>query len=230
MSDTIVWTGTAAERRLQELGLDIAQVDEAIRAGVNARRSNNDFEPRSAPGLKDWIARVGELRRRVVAEANWRYADPRNVPLVYEAHKSRALGVLLGDQNTGDARSKTGPRSKYPKGAVIAEATAQGTGQPTLDLDLTQSSNRGHLDIEDLAAMDVWFLVTHPLDVGDEFMVRREVSLADPISPDSHITSWKQRLVFPPLRFAPIVMPGGPEAPDEIDVYVRALQPGAGLG
>ncbi|GGI68960.1 hypothetical protein GCM10011581_02480 [Saccharopolyspora subtropica] len=222
MTGNVVRTGSDAERRLQELGLELEYVDKAIRAGVEARASKNDFEPPSAPGLKDWIARVGKLRELVVSGADWYYADPYNVPLVYEPTKQIALGVLLGDRNTGRDKPKSGPRSKYPKGTMIAEATADGGDEPTLELDLTQRSRRGHLDVATLAALDVWFLVTYPAEVGDKFVVCREVSLAAPIEPDSYITSWRERLIFPPLEFGPVVMPDHPEEPDDIDVFVQA--------
>jgi hypothetical protein len=223
MAQTVVRTGTDAERRLQALGLKLEYIDDAVRAGADARASKNDFEPQSAPGLKDWIARVGKLRERVVSDtAGWYYADPRNVPLVYEPEEQIALGVLLGDRNTGSEKPESGPRSKYPKGTVIAEATAEGSAELTLELDLTQRSRRGHLDVAALAAMEVWFLVTFPDKVGDKFVVCREISLAKPIEPDSYITSWRERLIFPPLEFDPVAMLTGPEKPEDIDVFVQA--------
>lgn len=223
MTETVVRTGVEAERRLVELGLKIEYVDDSVRAGADARSSKNDFEPQSAPGLKDWIARVGKLRERVVSDTeSWCYADPRNVPLVYEPETQIALGVLLGDRNTGSVKPESGPRSKYPKGTVIAEATADAAEQPELELDLTQRSRRGYLDVSTLPAMNVWFLVTYPVEMGDKFVVHREVSLAAPIEPDSYITSWRERLLFSPLTFDPVVMPSDPEEPEEIDVFVHA--------
>lgn len=223
MRDAVVQGAPEAEHRLRELGLERDYIDRAVRAGANERKPRHSFEPKSAPGLKDWIARVGELRSCVVHEAGWRYADPRNVPLVYTADKTTSLGVLLGDRNTGDEDSNSGPRSKYPKGAVIASATANAAEQPQLDLDVTQSSGYGHLDDADLARMDVWFLVTYPVEMGDRFIVKREVSLANPITPDSHINSWRERLLLPPMDFGAVVLPDEPEGPDDIDVYVGAL-------
>lgn len=222
MPDTIVRVGAEAERRLRDLGLERDYIDRAVRAGVNARKPKNDFEPKSASGLKDWIARVGELRFCVVSKAGWRYADPHNVPLVYTADKTTSLGVLLGDRNTGNEYSEPGPRSKYPKGTVIAGATVIRTEHPMLDLDVSQPSGYGHLDVADLEKMDVWFLVTHPVEVDGRFVVTREVSLAQPIVPDSHINVWRERVVLPPMDFGTVVLPEEPEGPDDIDVYVGA--------
>ncbi|RKT82632.1 hypothetical protein SAMN05421805_104100 [Saccharopolyspora antimicrobica] len=227
MAETIVRSGDDAKRRLLELGLRLDYIDEAIRAGVEARRPRNDFEPKSASGLKDWIARVGALREHVVSGARWCYADPHNVPLVYAPDKSRALGVLLGDENTGNEMVREGPRSKYPRGRVSAQAAA--AEDQLAFFGVGGEGRRGRLEVSDLVAMDVWLLVTRLVEVrgapegGDQILVNREVSLAGPIEPGEQITFWQERLVFSPQRFeAPMVLPEGPEDPDEIDVYVRA--------
>lgn len=179
MSETIVRTGTEAEERLQQLGLSVRYVEEAVRAGVEARRLKNEFEPRSASGLKDWIARVGALRWHAVSEGGWCHADPLNMPLVYQPGQFRALGVVLGDKNTGNEDSNHPPRSKYPKGPSVAEATRRGT--QTLPVDVAQPGGGGYLTVEDLIGMDMWFLVTRVDEIDGEFAVQREVSLAAPI-------------------------------------------------
>ncbi|MGJ7908234.1 hypothetical protein ACOQFL_17360 [Actinopolyspora sp. H202] len=226
MSETIVRTGEDAEERLHELGLEREFIDEAIDAGVGARRPTDDFEPRSAAGLKDWIARVGKLRSRLVENTGWLFDDPLNVPLVFDHSRSVAVGVLLGDGNTGSSWKTEGPHSKYPKGKVISQATAKGEEVFALDLDLTQPGGRGRLTPDELRGMDVWFLVTHALTARDgeqeRFEVHREISLAQPIEPETHITRWRERLVLPPRLFSPVPQQQETEEPEDIEVYVRA--------
>lgn len=225
MSETIVRKDEDAERRLRELGLRSSYMDEAVRAGVKARYPDNEFEPRSAGGLKDWIARVGKLRFQVVENAGWVPADPQNVPLVVDQSNDIALGVLLGDNKTGISWTK-GPSSKYPKGKAVAQATAEEEETPTLDLDLTQSGGRAYLTSDDLRRMDVWFLVTYALPAREgeleQFEVYQEVSLAAPITPGSYISGWKERLVLSKRSFPLLDPPQETEEPKEIDVYVEA--------
>ncbi|WP_026454147.1 hypothetical protein [Saccharomonospora iraqiensis] len=204
MAETVVQTGAGAQRRLRGLGLELDFFDRAIRAGI-AAMSNNDFEPQNAPGLKDWIARVGTLREHLVRDAGWNYANPFHMPLVYDPARKNALGVLQGDAHTGLGKPESGPRSRYPKGPAIAVVTAAADdGVSPLDLDLTQSTGRGHLDPRDLRSMDVWFLVTYTDTVSDAlFVVHRELSLAHPTNPDDHVNSWRERLLFAPMTCRP---------------------------
>ncbi|GAB3558413.1 hypothetical protein J2S53_003697 [Actinopolyspora lacussalsi] len=226
MSETIVRSGEDAQRRLRELGLRASYMDEAVHAGVEARRLRGEFEPRSAAGLRDWIARVGKLRSLIVAEMNWRFADPQNVPVVFDPDSKTALGVLLGDNRTGNQYGKDGPRSKYPKGKAVSEGTAVRGGDSVLTFDVAQPNGRTQLTSDELGEMDLWFLVTYsltvPTDDGKRFEVHREVSFAEPIKTGSYITRWRERLLLPKQTFDPVAQPYGPEKPKDIDVYVAA--------
>ena len=84
------------DERLAELGLRLAVLDRAIAAGIDARAASPPFGPTNAPGLLDWIHRVGTLRQLLAVEG-WQRLDHWNAGLVRHPSRPILLGTLQGN-------------------------------------------------------------------------------------------------------------------------------------
>ncbi|MFD7732615.1 hypothetical protein ACFV6F_19780 [Kitasatospora phosalacinea] len=204
--------------RLAALGIRWDYLETAIRAGEAARREATPTEPPTAPGLNDWIARVGMLRHTMVLQEGWTLLNHNNMALVVNPARTIALGVLAGDAATGWAPPLK-PKSRYPKGNAFAEAVAHN------DLTLFSNDELGHADVLDPAAIEslnLWLLLTHRVRVRDEVTVYSELSLPAGVSDSGYIVDWLDRVILPRLKFEAIKDDEGPDD-GGIDVPVEEI-------
>ncbi|WP_162823969.1 hypothetical protein [Streptomyces cavourensis] len=208
-----------AQDRLAALGMKVEYCERAIRAGEAARREATPSEPPTAPGLRDWIARVGMLRYTMVIEEGWTPLNHKNMALVVNPERAIAVGVLAGDSGTGwPAPIK--PRSRYPKGQAFANAVAGG------DLTLFGNEDAGHpevLDPEAIEALDLWLLLTYRVRQGDTITVYNELSLPEPVSDSGYIVDWRDRVILPRLTFEALVIDDGRDEDGGFDVLVEEI-------
>jgi hypothetical protein len=221
MAAVALYEGDDAERRLGSLGIRLDWLDRAVRAGVEASTTATPDEPAVSTGLKDWMARVGTLRQLLRTEAGWVRLDQLNVPLVHNPEKTIALGVMLGNENTGYAHGGP-PASKSAKGPAFAKITA---GNTIPLLTRAEVAGPGQLEDAELAGLQVWFLLTYAVALDGNLHVFREVSLPAPTTDGEKITSWLTRIVLPPMNFGPVPLPADTALADfdDLDVLVEPL-------
>ncbi|MBD2892686.1 hypothetical protein amrb99_15980 [Actinomadura sp. RB99] len=202
---------TQVKAALAALGLAWPELWQAIRDGEEQRQTANRYQPRSAGGLKDWIARVGTLRETLDGR-DWRYVDDYQIPLSINPHNTLGVGVLLGNEKTGqEPASAQGPRSRYPKGPKVAEVAAR---NEQLELPLTELNDpaQDDQDVNDVLypELEVWFLVTYrvidlqPPDLEAAVRVYSELSLPGRTSGTTtpvYIDRWLKRIPLPPSTF-----------------------------
>jgi hypothetical protein len=190
------------DERLAELGLRLAVLDRAIAAGIDARAASPPFGPTNAPGLLDWIHRVGTLRQLLAAEG-WQRLDHWNAGLIRHPSRPILLGTLQGNRGTG---SEDAPlRSDYAKGPAIAAMMR--------DNDHDQFALFENVRSEGLK---LWFLVTYPLQLEDRLVVLREVAQPEPTPQNQIIERWAHRIPLPPMEFPQLKAPNV-DGPEEVD-------------
>ncbi|MFD8652772.1 hypothetical protein [Streptomyces mirabilis] len=208
-----------AQDRLAALDMKVEYCERAIRAGEAARREATPAEPPTAPGLRDWIARVGMLRHTMIIEEGWTPLNHKNMALVVNPEQTIAIGVLAGDAGTGwPAPIK--PKSRYPKGQAFANAVAGG------DLTLFSNEDAGHpevLEPETIEALDLWLLLTYRLRQGDTVTVFSELSRPESVSASGYIVDWLDRVILPRQTFEAVVVDDGRDDDGSIDVLVEEI-------
>lgn len=219
MAELPVLGPASVDERLAALGLRRGWLEEAIRAGEEARRTATPNEPPTAAGLKAWIARVGSLREQLKSEGGWRRLNQHNVALVCNQAKTIAVGVLQGDGNTGVSYGKV-PRSRYPKGAVVAAMAARNS-ELTL-FSLAEAGRPDLLEEDEFAHLQTWFLLTYRCLVEGRVQIRGELSVPSKFDVDGYINDWRDRIILPPMEFEPVVgFDDGLDGEGGVDVAVE---------
>lgn len=196
---------------LAELGLTWPHLWQAIRDGEEQRQTATSHEPNPAGGLKDWIARVGTLRRTLAAR-DWQPINDYQIPLSISPDGATGVGVLLGDEKTGEGpASRSGPRSRYPKGPKILEVAARNEQLSFDDEGIDESKTADdQADGEADEQPEIWFLVTHRILLSHppapEFPVHVHSELSLPgksagQDTPTYIDKWLKRIPLPPSSF-----------------------------
>jgi hypothetical protein len=206
--------------RIALLGFRPAVISKAVRAGVDLRGQANRFEPSTAPGVRDWIGRVGELRYLLKMEAGWKPINPSNAPFSLNPEGTIALGVMLGDEGTGFLDRDL--RSFYPKGNSIANLTLRNDLVGSFVPSIPGLDEQLPLRPSALAGAKVWFLVTRYVNEDGVVRVYREVSEPEPTEGGRRITRWADRIVLPPQEFGPTTSIGDEDGPEDVEVSVEA--------
>jgi hypothetical protein len=183
---------------LAALGVPREYLVSAVRAGLEERRAATEFDPTIAAGLRDWMGRVRELRRRLVG-AGWELVDRWNSPFVRSPSGDVLLGVMPGNSATGIPGGDL--RSESVRGVTMAALTSSNESfQLSLDQDL---------GIRWKAADEakVWLLVTHFAAGGDHGRdrVQLELSQPEPTQEGRLVTEWAYRCCLNPFEPEPVL-------------------------
>jgi hypothetical protein len=191
------------EKRLAALGVQLAQLHDALRAGEEARRLTTANDPRNAAGTVDYFRRIRVLRERKIAEDGWARLDFNMLPLVVNPTRTIAIGVLLGDYRTGWP-GPYHPRSSRPVGEGKIRLVARNQQQMTLfpEIHDPQEVNQ---DSEDLSRLQTWFLISNRRLFGDHVTISSELSLPSETGETRYITRYAKRIPLPELRFDGII-------------------------
>jgi len=108
--------------RLEELGLSKAELVDAVRAAVGARRTSTDFHPASAGGLLSWIAGTAHLRRLFVPRG-WEICRRENIESIFNP-ATQIKVIFQNAEHAGDPIFD--PIATSKKGAGSARAVESG--------------------------------------------------------------------------------------------------------
>lgn len=207
------------ETQLAELGVTLPQLQDALRAGEEARRLTTANDPRNAAGTMDYFRRIRVLRDRMINDAEWARLDLNQLPLVANPDRTVAIGVLLGDYRTGWAGSYQ-PRSRRPVGEGKIRLVARNSQQMTMFPEMA-NPQEVDLDSEDLSSLATWFLITYRRLFADHVTISSELSLPSETGETNYITKYAHRIPLPELRFGSVIpWNGGDEGDSGYEVPV----------
>lgn len=184
------------ERRLEALGVPLAVLQEAIRAG----QLNADFcttgHPRTYPGIVAWGETIGTLRR-LLGGLGWTFNDDENIPRVVSEDGSVVITCISGNDDTGIRKGVAGTRNpRRSAGLRILRRNAQ-----TEMVELLPEGEKGRRVV---LSGKTWFLLYR----RDGDVVRNELTLATAARSDGKLLEWSERLILPPVSLHDGV--GGP--------------------
>lgn len=172
----------------------------ALRAGEQARRLVTKNDPRTAGGTDDYFKRVRVLREQLIEALHWARGELDGLPLVVNPDRTMAIGVLLGDHQTGWVGSYH-PRSKRPVGENKIGLVAQ-NGQQEVLFKRPLVADEVDLEAEDLFKLKTWFFLTYRRPLRDGIVVvQSELSLPFRTNPTGYVDRWARRIPLPDLRF-----------------------------
>lgn len=169
--------------RLYALGLDEATVEEIALYGLRARQAVSPFAPPSFPGTTQW-AETNVGARLLLVPKGWKADDTKNFSRIVSPSGKVAIFVATGDEHTGIATAE--PRTKHPKGAET-EAAVEKNAQAQLP-GLALAS-------ENAQVAETWaFLLC-----ANDLEMRYEVSRPKKQDSEGRVTTWSDRIIFPPI-------------------------------
>lgn len=196
----------SARNRLEELGLTVDILHDAVGAGELARSNCTRNDPPGIPGILAWGRTVRALREFLVPEG-WIANDDGNFSTVVSPDGALAIAVATGNEDTG--AHDAAPSTKYPKGPRTRAAVEQNQlnlfPEPILPPD---AANR---------AASTWFLLVRrtPSELICEF------SLPETVGDGGLIEEWRERIVLPSIPLDPTPAPMPQDEPVDPDVNVR---------
>jgi hypothetical protein len=177
----VIYEGTAADRKLKQLGLDVPLIHEVLLYGNAEAATYTNFD---APGAGEYARWTRECRRlsELLVPAGWERMNPDNQPTLVHPSNEWCLVVTSGSSGTG-VRYAT-PTTKNPKGRSIRAAVMDNSELVLLrPQDVTPA----------LAGLrETWMLMTN-VDINGH--IWSEVSLPSEMEGDQ-ITAWEQRILI----------------------------------
>jgi hypothetical protein len=196
---------------LAALGITRDPLMNAVMAGLLARDSCTENDPRFFPGIFQWGRTVRALREET-AILGWTRSDEGNFCTAVEPEGKFAIAVASGCENTGCKPPAT-PTTKRRKGPSTAEAV-NANAQLYLFAELAPAAQSDSPD------RVTWILLFY----RDREEIRAELSLPDSIGDDGHINGWRERILLAAQSLDKDILPVAPDfGPDPvIDVRRRA--------
>jgi hypothetical protein len=177
--------------RLLRMGLREEHVHEAVQRGYSARRSCSPLHPPSFPGVHQW-ADTHLALRDLTSGDGWKHSDEANFSTVISPDRATAITVATGNVFTG-SRGPQQPSTKYPRGART---------QLAIEINKTLSlfDDPAEIEVEPPppASRATWVLLIHTDRKAGE--VRYELSRPEGQDNEGRVTSWSDRIIFPPLK------------------------------
>jgi hypothetical protein len=186
-----IFEGALALAGLQQLGIPLEVLVEAVQRAEVERRSCSPFEPSTAPGYKGWAGGLGVIAERM-NDLGWTKKESRGLPRVVSPDGTHAVTLALGDSNTG-IRGQL-PRTKHPRGEVSICLVQTNTAQ--LDLPLVDARGKSLIPPgkgeDDDSAVTYWLLIYSD---GKE-VLRAELSLPIGLDDEGRLAFWEERILL----------------------------------
>lgn len=178
------YPGTAGERRLSQLGLDVPTIHEILLYGNAEAATYTEFD---APGSSE-VARWSRHVRRaseIFVPAGWKRINPDNQPTLVHPSTRWCLIVASGNSYTGVRYGRS--TTKNPKGRTFRQAV-----QDNADLALFTLAD---LKPELAGLRETWVLLTY---VNIDGEIQSEVSQPQEMDGE-FITDWQHRILIPKI-------------------------------
>ncbi|QNV39743.1 hypothetical protein IDM48_10380 [Rothia amarae] len=189
----IVQPNQAAEY-LALMGIDIADIHESLAAGETASANTRTSAPVTAAGSRRWFDTTEVLRDHLRTKHNWNLTDPQNRPLASHPIKKYTLGIIGGNEDTGNPDVLAKPRANRAKGKATEQAV--NSGDPVLFV-LNAPEDQKATSVTNTPPEGDWFLLYYRA----ENELRCEVSLPYPNFKDGQFGDWQVRVLLQPIPF-----------------------------
>ena len=203
-----VLEGRGARARLAELGIPLLRLMDALTAGDVAARQADGFHPVTAAGAYRWMETTAVLRRGLQSDG-WVPTDPRNSPRVTDPTGGLAIVAISGDVRTGlvGAGDPHSARSRGPATGRAIETNEQlgYFDEAAVLADMASDRERG---------TRTWALLYRRSRRSAESL-RAELSRMARMNERGFIGSWSERIILPPLTFAPGIETPRDASPDD---------------
>lgn len=203
--------------RLNELGLKVGLLQDAVRRGYVASASCTENHPPLVRGILGWGEVVCALREYLIP-LNWSASDESNYSVVINPTGRIAIAVATGDEGTGNP--KAFPSTKSLKGPNTAAAVTLNQQQLTLDLfDNTARLRVAEPRPEPAEGRKTYLLLVY----RGENELRCELSLPDQITEEGRVNGWSERIILDPISLdgEPLELTPSPQPDLDIDVKRR---------
>lgn len=195
------------DRRLAELGVVRAALEEVLRVAAGARNSTTEHDARIAGGSMAWLAGVRTLRDELVPHG-FRPVHFFGVELCVHDALGIAIAVISGNAGTGSAdRHPTTMNERGTVGRWIAESDQLCFPAPGFGGGAQPPST-----------CRTWLLLLR----HTEERMYSELSLVAAIGSDGAITRWAERIILPPMEFGPVEREEVVEPTPEIEIDIVA--------
>jgi hypothetical protein len=206
----VIHVDDEAVSRLEQLGLEVESIERALLRGDAEARTISQLAPKGFEGTVRW-GRASEFLREDLCGQGWTPDDTQNIARSISPEGSDCIVVTTGAKGTGVQGAD--PTTKYTKGSGTVACVEANYLLDFAPEDLRKMGLIGR----PAADMRTWFLLF--LVAGDT--IYAELSLPDVISKDGQITSWRERILLPPINLGPSTFPDDETGPtDPIDIPV----------
>lgn len=209
-------------RRLEELDVTEAELQESAFIGCTAAAGCTSNDPRSLPGTIAWGKTIAHLRD-VKKVDGWLANRDWNFETVVHPSRSHAIAVAAGTPATG-RREGAVPRTRTPKGEVTSRRVDRNA-----QLSLGDGTNVfvgpgiGPAIDEVIGEVGETWMYLHYFDKRAE-EIRLELSLPLEMR-GKQITAWRERIIIGAVPFAAdleIALGLDDDAPIDIDIARKA--------
>lgn len=198
--------------RLNELGLKMGPLCDAVRRGYIASADCTDNHPPLVRGILGWGEIVVALRESLLAEG-WTRSDENNYSIVISPDRRVAIAVATGDEATGNPKLFATTRSL--KGPHTIAAVVYNQLQQSLDL---FPAPRIQERVEAVQESRSTYLL---LVYRAENELRCELSLPDQISDEGRINGWRERIILNPIPLDGEPMEVTPPSQPDLDIQIK---------
>lgn len=192
LSDPVVVT-----TRLEELGVPIGALHDAIDAWSAAAAQATPFMPSGSANDWGWRSAVGAVREALSMVGDWVKRDPQNWPIMLDAGRGVIVTVASGDDATGQLELERQPRTKNRRGSVVKKFVREARSRQLslFDAKNEPANDAGDKSIPWKPIADPWFLLVY---WSPDIEPRAELSLAIGYDPkSSQISEWQERIIIP---------------------------------
>jgi len=201
--------------RLAELGLEEADLLEAVRRGISAGFECTENHPPQSAGYNRWSETVAALRERMLPK-DWTRLNDNNLPLTIDPTGTVAIAVTTGDAGTGDPNIN--PCTRSPKGPRTTEKVRDNRQMCFVWDNIPLRPEHLAPDHERM----LWLLLIYQDIERREF--RSELSRPTDWNDEDRVDEWAERIILSSIPFdgdvLNIPVDNAPQTP-ELDVEIR---------
>ncbi|MFE4540369.1 hypothetical protein ACFRKB_35765 [Streptomyces scopuliridis] len=194
---------------------------EVLRAGEAARRTAVPNDPTGTAGRRAYEAHVRTIRELHIEKERWARLIHGRLELVCNEDRSVAMGVMIGDAATGQARLF--PKNARRRGPATDMVTRANAGEVISHVQTAlfvagAGPDGVALSEEEAYALKTWFLLSYRTKIGDTVRIDCELSRPKRFE-DGFVVEWGRRIPLPALVMDGIELVND-DGPEEIDIPV----------
>lgn len=199
--------------RLAELGLDEEDLTISVVSSAAEAARWTPNHPKTARGLMRWIGLVAAARQQL-GRKGWVCGDDDNYPTIANAAGTIAIAFSPGDANTGTDRAPQTP----PRGRATERVIDVNQALLADHFGLARDDRSFPRDTR-YEKPQTWLLLHYEDERSGE--LRLELSLPAAQNVDGSVSSWTERIVFPPISSSPASVVPADEQGSAIEIPVQ---------